>query len=315
MTAPARPTLRFAASGEHHARLARHLTIRDRWLARMLHEHKVLTTHQIAELAWPTARAANHRLLTLHQWRVVDRFQPFVTVGSAPMHYVLDVAGAVQLAYEDGLDPKTLNYRHDAALGISHSLQLAHDVGVNGFFTSLVADSRNHAHGLTTWWSERRCATYFGDVVRPDGYGRWTENNAIFEFFLEHDCGTETLTRLADKIHRYARLATSSGICTPVLFTFPSARREANARIALADALRTLDGTTTFPVVTTNSEFPPTAASLRWLPVADIRVGRLRLGELSQLWPFKQNATIVRPDHSRTTLSPPSPLPPLWSSR
>ncbi len=73
----------------------------------MLYEHKVLTTQQIVELCYPSMRAANHRLLDLFMWRVVDRFQPFVTTGTAPMHYVLDIAGAVALAYEDGLDPKS----------------------------------------------------------------------------------------------------------------------------------------------------------------------------------------------------------------
>ncbi len=32
--------------------LARLLTTRDQWLTRMLHEHRVLTTHQIAALAY-----------------------------------------------------------------------------------------------------------------------------------------------------------------------------------------------------------------------------------------------------------------------
>jgi hypothetical protein len=42
--------------------------------------------------------------------RIIDRFQPFVSTGTAPMHYVLDIAGAVALAYENGLDPKRLGY-------------------------------------------------------------------------------------------------------------------------------------------------------------------------------------------------------------
>lgn len=139
---PQRPTPRAATTEEHHAQLAGRLTLRDRWLARMLHEHKVFTTQQIVELCYPTMRAANHRLLDLFKWRVVERFQPFVSSGTAPMHYVLDIAGSVALAYEDGLDPKQLGYRHEDAIGIAHSLRLAHTVRVNGFFTSLVALSR-----------------------------------------------------------------------------------------------------------------------------------------------------------------------------
>ena len=107
---PKRPTPRAAATSEHHAHLAGRLTLRDRWLAQMLYEHKVLTTQQIVKLCYPT----NHRMLDLFKWCVVDSFQPFVSSGTAPMHYVLDIAGAVALAYEDGLDLKQLGYRHES---------------------------------------------------------------------------------------------------------------------------------------------------------------------------------------------------------
>src|SRR5947207_2412454 len=102
---------------------------------------------------------------------------------------------AVALAYEDGLDPKQLGYRHEDAIGIAHSLRLAHTVGVNGFFTTLVALSqRPGARGrLTAWWSELRCGRLFGDMVRPDAYGRWREDGHQIEFFLEFDFGTEDL--------------------------------------------------------------------------------------------------------------------------
>ena len=95
---PARPSDRAALTGEHHAYLAAHLTPRDRWLARVLAEHRVLTAGQIAQLAFASTRTANRRLLSLYRWRVVDRFQPYLTSGSAPMHYVLDTAGAAALA-------------------------------------------------------------------------------------------------------------------------------------------------------------------------------------------------------------------------
>lgn len=85
---------RAAAGGGHLAFLANHLTIRDRWLARVVGEHRVFTTTQLTHLAFGSARTANQRLLQLYQWRVLDRFQPLLAVGSAPMHYVLDLSGA-----------------------------------------------------------------------------------------------------------------------------------------------------------------------------------------------------------------------------
>jgi hypothetical protein len=188
---------------------------------------------QVFELCYPIMRAVNHRLLDLFKWRVLDRFQPFVSSGTAPMHYVLDMPGAVALAYEDGLDPKQLGYRHEDAIGITHSLRLAHTVGVNGFFTTLVALSRPPgARGrLTAWWSELRCDRLFGDMVRPDAYGRWREDGHQIEFFLEFDFGTEDLGKLGRKLHSYEKLATATGITTPVLVWLPTNRRGTTARL------------------------------------------------------------------------------------
>ncbi|HVV12127.1 replication-relaxation family protein [Amycolatopsis sp.] len=324
---PQRPTPRAAATAEHHARLAAHLTPRDRWLARMLFEHKVCTTHQLVELAWPTIRAANHRLRDLYCWRVVDRFQPFVSSGTAPMHYVLDVAGAVALAYEDGLAPKDLGYRHEAAIGIAHSLRLAHSVGVNGFFTALVARSRVPASvcQLTAWWSELRCARHWGDIVRPDAYGRWREGSDEVEFFLEFDFGTESLSKLASKLSGYEKLAATTGIATPVLVWLPTARRETTARRALATALAALDRPALVPLATSAADLISTAsddtpATERWLPVPgpDPREpGRLRLAHLARLWPHPPTPPTT-PTHApalsttgRAELAPPPPLPPL----
>ncbi|WIV57961.1 replication-relaxation family protein [Amycolatopsis nalaikhensis] len=322
---PQRPTPRAATTGEHHAQLAAHLTQRDRWLARMLHEHRVFTTQQIVELCYPTMRAANHRLLQLFKWRVVDRFQPFVSSGTAPMHYVLDIAGAVALAYEDGLDPKQLGYRHEDAIGIAHSLRLAHTVGVNGFFTTLVALSRRPgARGrLTAWWSELRCRRLFGDMVRPDAYGRWREDGHQIEFFLEFDFGTEDLGKLARKLADYEKLATATGITTPVLVWLPTNRREITARRAFADALSQLDRPALVPLATSAADMAGVAgennpAVARWLPIggpSPRRPGRLRLAELAQLWPHFDTPTPAPPAIAADQSGPaellaPNPLPP-----
>ncbi|MEV6242496.1 replication-relaxation family protein [Lentzea sp. NPDC051838] len=293
----------------------------------MLNEHKVFTTSQIVELCYPTMRAANHRLLDLFKWRVVDRFQPFISSGSAPKHYVLDIAGAVALAYEDGLDPKQLGYRHEENIGIAHSLRLAHTVGVNGFFSTLVALSRQpDARGrLTAWWSERRCGQLYGDVVRPDAYGRWHEDGHEIEFFLEFDFGTEDLGRLASKLRGYEKLATSTGITTPVLVWLPGNRRETGARRALADALSQLDRPALVPVATSAADLAgitdTNSPAVRcWLPVASStrRHGRVRLAELAQVWPQLDTlAGLASPSPQQSPareLTAPNPIPPTPSN-
>lgn len=323
---PQRITPRAAATAEHHAHLAPRLQPRDRWLARMLFEHKVFTSHQIAQLAWPSVRAANLRLLQLYRWRVIDRFQPFLTLGSAPMHYVLDIAGATALAHEDGLDLKDLDYRHEREIGRAYSLRLAHTIGTNGVFTALIAQARhaNASGRVTAWWSETRCARHFGDIVRPDAYGRWQQADHELEFFLEFDFGTENLHTLATKLTSYHHLATTTNIITPILVWLPTTRRETGARRALATALRALDHPHLIPLATTSSDLPdpvraldPTAA--RWLPIGPpCDPGRLRLIDLTHAWPTLPPPSIgpaSSAPNSRTAttsagLLPASPMPP-----
>lgn len=282
---------RVRNSAEHHAWLAGHLTARDRWLVRMLFEHKVFTTHQIVDLAFPTRRAANLRLLNLHKWGLLHRFQPHRDVGSHPMHYVLDTAGATLLAHEDGIDPGALNYNRDREVGRAYSLQLAHAIGCNGLFTALIRRARQpSATGeLTTWWSAARCGRHWGDIITPDGYGRWREAGREVEWFVEFDFGTEQLSRLVAKLTRYERLATTTGITTPVLVWLPTSEREATVRRALAGALRTLDQPNRVPVAATSAQAGTDAldpAEPRWRRVDDVTTaGRTRLADLPTLWP------------------------------
>ncbi|GGU39635.1 replication-relaxation family protein [Lentzea flava] len=323
---PTRPRSRVANTVQHQAVLAGRLTPRDKWIARMLWEHRVLTSHQITEMAFPSFRSGRLRLRELYTWGVVDRFQPFVTVGTAPMHYVLAPAGAAVLAAEDGLDVKEMGYRHDRAFSIAHSLRLAHTVGVNEWFAALVAHARQsqRAEELTAWWSETRCARHFGDLVKPDGYGRWRDGDRQLEWFLEFDFGTEVLSKLAGKLAGYAALAQASGITTPLLIWLPTSRREAAARRALAQVWRELDDPRTVPVATAAAALldpasaHPSPADAVWLPL-DAKPGtsqRQRLADLSETWnhllsPSNSDDEEVRaPESSRPTPSPPAPMPP-----
>ena len=240
---PGRPRSagRLARGPALTAAFAARLTARDRWLLRMIHEHRVLTTGQITQLAFGTTRAANARMTTLYRYRAVDRFRPLAAAGSSPLHYILDEAGATLLTAEDGITLADLGYRADRAMGIALSPRLSHDVGANGVFTALAAAARASGGqaALETWWSERRCAAAWGDHARPDGYGRWAEQlpgrlPAVTDFFLEYDTGTESLARLVGKLAGYAALAARTGITTPVLFHLRSPRREAALHARLA---------------------------------------------------------------------------------
>ncbi|MGH3370331.1 MAG: replication-relaxation family protein, partial [Nocardioidaceae bacterium] len=62
---------------------AERLTDRDRYLCRILAEHRVLTTDQMVDIAFDSAITARHRLGVLTSLRLLDRFRPYRPTGSA----------------------------------------------------------------------------------------------------------------------------------------------------------------------------------------------------------------------------------------
>ncbi|TYB40805.1 replication-relaxation family protein [Actinomadura chibensis] len=224
------------------AEVAYRLTGRDRELLALVWEHRVLTTAQLTALFFPSPERARQRLNRLHRLHTLLRFRPWTPVGSKPWHWVLGPAGAHVLAIEHGQTISEFGYRQDTATSIAVSPRLAHQIGVNDFFVRLHAHARHSADGtaLDQWWSEQRCAAHWGDLARPDAFGRWTEPDPdgaprTLDFFLEHDTGTETLARVTRKLSGYADLAEATGTTTPVLIWLPSPKRETNLR-ALLDA-------------------------------------------------------------------------------
>lgn len=269
MTAAATRTTNRAA---RLADLANRLTERDRRLCRLVWEHRVLTTEQFTDLCFPSRDAATHRLVLLVRLGVLDRFRPFRFTGSAPYHYVLGELGAQVLAAERGLSVSELGYNRTQTLAIAHSQHLAHQVGVNGFFAALAAAARRRPEAtLLAWWSERRCTQRWGRLVRPDGFGRWAEGRHTVEFFLEWDAGTETVAKVAGKLHGYADLAAGSGIWTPLLLWLPSPARETEIRRAIASP--------PVPVATAHGRVMDPSAAV-WLPTGNY-TRRVRLATLA----------------------------------
>jgi hypothetical protein len=268
------------------AELPHRITGRDRQVLEAVWEHRVLTTDQLTAIFYPCPRRARRRLLNLYQLAVLERFQPWTPIGSLPMHWVLGPAGAYILAAHRGTTISGLGYRLERATAASFSRKLGHQVGVNDFFARLYACARRRDDGaaVSEWWSEHRCAMLWGDLARPDAFGRWTEPckggpPAEVDFFLEHDTGSVPLARVAAKLSGYAALAESTGITTPVLFWLPSAAREANLRQLLPTA--EVPVATAIHTPSTNSEGPAGAV---WLPVGSTGPRR-RLIALADAWP------------------------------
>ncbi|PSK89955.1 protein involved in plasmid replication-relaxation [Murinocardiopsis flavida] len=205
------------------------LTPRDLRIMRLVWQHRVFTTDQLAKLEFGSYNTAKKRLPVLYRLRALDRFRPWTPVGTAPWHYILDSPGAEILAAEHGQTVKQLGYQRDRALTIAYRTSLTHTLGLNQFFVDLTSHTRTHDTHLA-WRTTRECQHQFGDIVRPDAAGRWTDANKAIDFFLEYDTGTEPLRRLADKLDAYHELARITGTRGIVLFWLPSAARESNLR-------------------------------------------------------------------------------------
>jgi DNA-binding CsgD family transcriptional regulator len=214
------------------------LTPRDRAILHTLADHDVLTTSQVAELAFGSLRHAQTRLAALARLAVVGRFRSSLPAGSEPWKYYLAPAGAALIAAERGQPPPAPRVVEQRALALAASPRLGHLLGVNGFFTALAAAARasGGACTLAAWHSERRCAADLGDIVRPDGYGAWARGGRVTSFYLEYDTGSETTARAAGKLAGYRDLATATSAPVLVLYWLPAPGRETGLRAALARA-------------------------------------------------------------------------------
>ncbi len=290
------------------AALARRLTGRDVWLAQMLHEHHVLTTHQIARLAYTSLRSAQRRLRTLHQHGVLDSFRPLTASGSAPEHYTLGPAGAALLAAHAAIDPAALGWRPTDTGRIAYSPSLGHDLGVNELLTLLAARARTApASGLALWLSERSCARRWGDIIRPDAYAHWHDGTRLLPFFLEYDTGSQPLTRVEAKLAGYAAFTTTTGTRPALLIHTRTASRDQALRHRLAGPTRELG----LNVATSSADFTTTEPWGPWWAPLHPRAPRITLAHLADHWLDLAPAAGLEPTDADTALTLPVPaLPP-----
>jgi hypothetical protein len=200
------------------AALAGRLTDRDRHLCRLLLEHRVLTSHQLTQLAFGHLDTAEDRLRTLTHLQVLDRFRPRRDTGSAPYHYVLGPLGAAVLAAERGSTVTDLGYRRATTLAIAHHPHLAELVAANGLFCALAGHARHHPHTeLAVWLSQRNCQAKWGRIIQAHGFGRWRDHHREVGFFLHHHRQQQPIKAMIGVLAGYDSLAQA----TPQLATNP----------------------------------------------------------------------------------------------
>lgn len=219
--------------------VADRLTSRDAEMLRLLAEHRMLTSRQIARILFPRERAARERIATMRSFGLIETFRPPCSSGTSPLHCTLTAKALRLVVSEDEATASRHRVARAGTLGavaIALRADLAHLRGTNEVFSQLIAHARkNPGCELEVWRSEWACVRLFGSQVRPDGFGRWRDGEAWCDFFLEYDTGTETQERLLAKLVGYADLAFSAEVICPVLFWLPSAAREENLHRHLAE--------------------------------------------------------------------------------
>jgi hypothetical protein len=274
------------------------ITDRDRQICLDLYKHHVLTIHQLSALHFSQPRKARERMLELYERRVVRRFQPQRSKGSAPFHYVLGELGAYIVAGYYDLDLKRIKKRITEDQKLAHNAKLPHLLETHDFFITLITRSRDEeGHHLTRWWSENRCAAeWYSDIVnrsmvRPDAQGILQTPSGRCSFLLELDRGTERGNRLTDKLEDYKWVSNDkhharrpediNSLPDVVLFMFPSENRERHARRHLY-SFTNLCVATSHRKLHDRDPFGGNWAPAQWIePIGDDV--RLRLIDLPQL--------------------------------
>lgn len=128
------------------------LTERDWRLLGWLHDHRVLTSFQIAHALFPSLNYAQRRLTTLTELGLVERFRPFrLAGGSHPYHYALAHLGALIVTASRGQTPPRRGDSTARLHRIATSRNLDHRLGINQFFTDLAGhEPPNPARGCIT---------------------------------------------------------------------------------------------------------------------------------------------------------------------
>ncbi|QTI90230.1 replication-relaxation family protein [Streptomyces sp. AgN23] len=296
------------------AALTRSLTARDLWITAMVHEHRVLTTPQIARIAFTSQRSAQRRLRALHHHAVLDSFRPLTQHGSAPEHYTLGPTGVSVIAAHAGCEPAALGWRPTTTGRIAYSPSLGHDIGVNELLTHLAAPTPHATHGhLTLWLSERSCARRWDDMIRPDAYAHWhdpTTTNAdspvLLSFFLEYDTGSQPLPRVEAKLAGYAAFTTSTNTRPALLIHTRTASRDRALRHRLTQPARDLG----LHVATSSADFTTHTPWGPWWTPLHPTAPRTTLTGLTTQWPHLTPATIDPTDADTPLTLPIPPRPP-----
>ncbi len=192
------------------------ITARDVEIIRLVWQFGVVTRPILQRaLGWPCVSDVNRRIHKLLDAQLLDKRATSPLPGGMAIYY-LGAAGVGLLAERDNIDLKSLNQRRFRYRNVSDGF-LRHELLTAAFGASLRgAFLNNHAAGILDWRHADdliglcNLNNIVGDVLlKPDAFCSYHIDKVRFNFFLEADCGTESLRRIDRKIELYRNFKNS----------------------------------------------------------------------------------------------------------
>lgn len=285
--------------------LASRLTERDFAIIATLAKHKIMTAGMVEALFFPSPHAAAARLLTLYEMGVLARWR---SPSSKAYRYVLAWRGQCLQAMRDEEKPPTKQAATVKAQQLFVSAHRPHTEGINAFYCRLAHAARARGDVEVAFNFESYSAV---SAMRSDANVTltWNDGRTLW-FWFEHDRGTETLERLADKVATYKSIVKNYHYEQAVLLIeVPSPGRLANLLPRAADHWNKGEGPGIRPTrltvaasAATQAErsftlpetFPDPFEDRRWHVIGTGRV--VNLGELPQVAETIANRPVIWED-------------------
>ena len=184
-------------------------TPRDLKIIRSVCQHGALTRAQLRHLCFhgpdglSSVQAACRRLKLLTEREYLGRMRIPTALGSGPYVYLLGARAQVALGRDEGSLAKTTRRRQ-----VRSAAELKHGLEVVDFHIRLHEAMDALGGRVVIWLSEREAHYALPGRGRtlpftPDAYCLWALSGEEGAFFLEWDRGTESMTRIAEKLARY----------------------------------------------------------------------------------------------------------------
>lgn len=181
-----------------------------------IERHDFITSPQLARMRDTTERGARYLLNKLASFKYLDKIRiKSEQTRSYPYQYFITkkAKSLICETYDLHDGSKLIVRRNDEHKQVSTNF-LLHNMGVNDFFSRLIAQSRAlEIPGVILWATSRECCMnihVMDDKIRPDGYGIIQCHDKHVHFVLEYDRGSSRYQRdLAYKFLKYLKYAES----------------------------------------------------------------------------------------------------------